>query len=151
MQEAVATLPDEIAQPLARTRPWLKFAAIMGFVGSGFAVIGGLFMLVGVSTLPAPSPAYAMPPHGLFVLLSLVYFFMAALYFVPSLLLFRYAASLDRIERDGDNGTLARALEHQRQFWKYIGICIIAVICLWVLTFIGLIVFAAVMAAHGMH
>ncbi|MGA7966065.1 MAG: DUF5362 family protein [Gammaproteobacteria bacterium] len=150
MDQTGTALADDIVRPLSRTRPWMKFAAIIGFIFSGFALIGGLFMLFGLSFMPSQSAAYPMP-HGIFTFLSLVYFLMASLYFIPSLILFRYAASLDRIERDGSGEKLAQALEHQRKFWKYVGICLIVVICLFVLSFIGMMVFSVVMAAHQMH
>lgn len=150
MQDMTRSLDNEIVQPLSRTRPWMKFIAVMGFIFSGFALLGGLFMLAGFSLIPQQSRAYPMP-HGVFVLMGLIYLVVAALYFIPSLILFRYATSLDRIERDGTWGKLARALEHQRKFWKYVGICLIVTICLWLLSMIGLIVFSMAMAAHRLH
>lgn len=150
MNQSGIVLGDEIVQPLRRTRPWMKFVAIVGFVFSGFAVIGGLFMLLGLSFMPSQSTAYPLP-HGMFVLMGLFYFVIAVLYFVPSFMLFRYAASLDRIEHDGTPEKLAQALEHQRRFWKYVGIYIIVGICLFVLSFIGMLAFSVMMAAHQMH
>lgn len=150
VQQTNPTLAEDVVQSLSRTRPWMKFAAIVGFISSGFALIGGMMMFLGLSFVPSGSVAYPMP-HGVFVLLSLFYLLIAALYFIPSLFLFRYAASLDRIEQDGSQEKLARALEFQRRFWKYVGVCIIVGICLFVVSIIGMMAFSVVMAAHGMH
>ncbi|MGH8128590.1 MAG: DUF5362 family protein [Gammaproteobacteria bacterium] len=128
----------------------MKFVAVMGFIFSGFALLAGIFMLAGFSLVPQQTSAYSLP-HGVFVLMALIYIFVAALYFVPSLILFRYAASLDRIEHDGTWEKLAKSLEHQRKFWKYVGVCLIVSICLWLLSMIGLVVFSMAMAAHHLH
>lgn len=150
MQDMTRTLDHEIARTLNRTRPWMKFIAVMGFIFSGFALLGGLFMLAGFSLVPEQSQIYPVP-HVVFVLMGFFYLLVAGLYFIPSLTLFRYAASLDRIERDGTWEKLARALEHQRKFWKYVGVCLIVAICLWLLSMIGTIVFSMALMAHHLH
>lgn len=150
MENTYENSEANIIGPLRRTRPWMKFVAIVGFVESGFTLLGALMMVASFSILPVPAERQALP-HGLFILMGLMYFVAAALVFVPSLLLFRYAMSLDRIERNGTLEKLAAAMERQHTFWKYVGICLIIGICMGILGMIAMVAFGFSMAAAHMH
>src|SRR6266508_5860429 len=73
-----------VSQPLQGTQPWVRFLAIMGFIGAGFMVLAGL--TAGV----AGAATGRVETIGLMV----VYPIMAVVYVFPSLFLLRYA---DRI------------------------------------------------------
>jgi len=150
MENAYENPEANIIDPLRRTRPWMKFVAIVGFVDSGFAALGALMMMASFSVLPVPAERQAVP-HGLFILMGLMYLVAAGLAFVPSLLLFRYAMSLDRIEQNGTLEKLATAMERQHTFWKFMGICLIIGICLGILGTIAMIAFSFSMAAAHLH
>jgi hypothetical protein len=150
LHDIAQQLGENLVGPLRRTRPWMKFVAIVGFIESGFALIGALIIMAVFSTVPLPQESPRMP-HGLFVSMGLMELIAAALIFVPSLLLFRYAMSLDRIEKNGTLETLAKALERQHAFWKFVGICLIIGICMWLLGMIAMIAFSFSMAAAQLH
>lgn len=150
MQDVDTPLPHDISQPLARTRPWMKFVAIMGFIGTGFAVLGALMLVTAPPFANLPRKADGAPV-AIFVFAGIMELLLAALYFVPSFLLYRYAGSLDNIEERGCMGSLVGALNSQRQFWKYVGICIIVSICLWFVGVIAVLVVGLTAAAMHMH
>lgn len=150
MEYAYESPEKNITDPLRRTRPWMKFVAVVGFVESGFSMLGALMMVASFSVLPLPTERQALP-HGLFILMGLMYLVTAALVFVPSLLLFRYAMSLDRIDQNGTLEMLATAMERQHAFWKFVGICLIIGICMGILGMITMIAFSFSMAAAHMH
>jgi len=151
MQDTVTTLGDEIIQPLRRTRPWVKFIAIMGFIGCGFLVLDVLFMFLGFAFLPGARASQALPV-GLMTVLALFYLVGAFfVYFIPSLLLARYASTLERIKTNATLEKLAEAAEYQRRFWKYVGVLLIVGISVFVLFVIGAaIAIPIIAAAHHM-
>jgi hypothetical protein len=147
MQDIAITLSDEVVQPLRRTRPWVKFIAIMGFIGCGFIVLDALFVFWGFAILPGAKTSQALPlgPMMALVLLYLVIAFFT--YFIPSLLLARYASTLGRIETNATLEKLAEAAERQRRFWKYCGVLLIVGISVFVLFVIGAAIAIPIIAA----
>lgn len=148
MQDIVQTLGDEVTEPLRRARPWMKFIAIMGFIGCGFAALDALFMFFGFAFLPGTATSKALPT-GLLIFLALFYLVAAFFaYFVPSLLLIRSAAALDGIETKATLATISEASERQRRFWKYCGVLMIVAICIGILAMIAAIAIPLIIAAH---
>lgn len=151
MQDVGSTLYEEITQPLRRTRPWMKFIAIMGFIGCGFAALDALFLFFGFTALPGTAASKALP-IGLLISLALLYLVAAFFaYFMPSLLLIRAATALDGIENKGTLEAIAEASERQRRFWKYCGILMIIAICIGILAMIAAIIVPLVIATHSIH
>lgn len=149
MQDAVEGLERSVAEPLSRTRPWMKFIAIMGFVACGLLVLEFLFMLFGFSAAPG---VYGRIPHGMLASMLAFYLVMGVFgYLVPSVLLLRAAQALNGIENNGSLETLAEASEYQRRFWKYYGILLIVGICLFVLFVIGAAIVLPILAAAHLH
>ncbi|HYW77448.1 MAG TPA: hypothetical protein VFA48_12670 [Gammaproteobacteria bacterium] len=146
----VAEGPDQsITNPLSRTRPWMKFIAVMGFIGCGLMMLEFLFVLFG---LPASMFAGKDLPHGVIFLMLLFYLASAIFaYLIPSILLMRAAGALDGIERKGTLETLAEAAERQRKFWKYYGVLVIVGICLFLLFVVGAAIMLPILAAAHLH
>lgn len=149
MQDLTETLTGEITEPLRRTRPWMKFLAIMGFIGCGFVVLDTLFLFFGFILHPADTAPRGLP-RGWMMLLALIYLVTAFfVYFMPSLLLIRSASALDGIESEGTLSSIAEASERQRRFWKYCGILLIVAISIVLLTAIAAaIVIPMILAAR---
>lgn len=137
---ANAAAPRAAVVLLRQTRPWVLFLSILGFVGTGFMLLGGL--LVSVMSALAPKEA------GIPVWMGLIYVGLAAFYLLPSLFLFRYAASIRRLCDLGSEDALLEALGRQKSFWKLVGISTIVILCLYFLFVIGMMVFAVLMAKH---
>lgn len=125
---------------LNATRPWVKFLAILGFIGMAFMAIVGLFMVFGLSRIPMQPGGQTMSP-----LFGLVYLVFIAFYFMPCLFLYRYGKSISAIPGTGQSA-FEDALRHQKSFWKFIGIFTLVILSLEVLFMvIGLL---AVLAVH---
>ena len=122
---------------LDATRPWARFMAIVGFVVSGLLAAISLIVLL-------LAPFVDWGPFGPF--LSLVYFLLAVVYVVPCLYLNRYASSIAQISRGGGPRAMAEALDHQRRFWRLVGILTIAMLCLYGAA-IGVAIVAGVVSA----
>ncbi len=121
---------------LLQTRPWVRFLSIMGFIGVGMigllGIVGGIAALIGGSLFDIGLPAF---------LITVVYLALAALYFVPVLLLHRYAGALKRLSSESTTQTMEKALRHQKSFWKFVGILSVVSLGLMVLSVIvGIVV-----------
>lgn len=101
---------------LNATRPWVKFLAILGFIGMTLMAIAGLFMILGLSAVPMKPGAPAFSP-----LVGLIYLVFIAFYFMPCLFLYRYGKAISAIPGTGQSA-FEDALRHQKSFWKFIGI-----------------------------
>lgn len=117
----------EVLRSMRETRPWVRFLAVMGFIGSGLAVLGGLGMMTTVGWM------------------GLIYLLMAALYFFPSLYLHRYAGSISALVANPMTVTLEDALRHQKSFWRLTGIMTLCFLVLYGLAIAGGIAYALMM------
>ena len=120
----------EVLRSMRETRPWVRFLAVMGFIGSGLVVLSGLGMLG------------TMGPMSW---IGLVYLLMAALYFFPALHLHRYAGSISALVANPMTVTLEDALRHQKSFWRLTGIMTLCVLVLYGLAIAGGITYALMM------
>lgn len=109
---------------------WAKFLAIVGFVMLGIMVLASLIM-IGMMASLAGAPAAG---------LGLVYLLMAALYFFPTLYLYKFAVKTkNAIETYSENG-FEDGAENLKSMFKFMGILMIVVLSLYALMFIiGLI------------
>ena len=101
-----------VAAQLRRTRPWVRFLAIVGFVSVVFMIVGGLG--AGAVGLATGSPEAAV--------LLFVYPLIGVIYVYPSLCLLRYANAIQRFIGSPEGGHLEAALDAQRSFWQFAGI-----------------------------
>jgi hypothetical protein len=118
---------------LHKTRPWVRFLSVLGFVGCGLAVLVALLMLVMGIFMPEFG-------NGMGVLAAVLYLFLAVVWFVPALSLHRYANSITRVVEGPGTPTIEDALEQQRSFWRIVGIMTLVMLGLYVLAiFVGVI------------
>jgi hypothetical protein len=116
-----------VVELLRETRPWVKLLAVLFFIGLTLAAI---FTAV----------AFVFGGGGMNVLPLLL---VIALYTPPAVLMWRYAASIARLQEGGGQRALEEALADQKSFWKYAGILAIVTMCLYAL----LIVFVFVVGS----
>jgi hypothetical protein len=122
---------------LLETTRWTKFIAIMGFIGIGFMIIGGL-VIANVSALSGTENRYA----GLgAATLGVTYIVLAALYFFPIFLLYKFSKSMKQGIADNNMELITDAFRYQKNLYKYMGIFMIILIAFSLI----MIVFAGVM------
>lgn len=116
MQDSIQTLSSEITEPLRRSRPWMKFIAIMGFIGFGLLVLDALFVFLGAG-MPPHTQATRGLSSGILLLVAIVYIVLGFfVYFMPPFLLMKTATALNGIEQNSSLAALAEAAERQRRF-----------------------------------
>src|SRR5690349_12903902 len=92
-------LPPSIVMSMQRTKPWVTFLAILGFVVTGLLVLLGLAIMAGGGLMRLPQAAGA------------IYVLVAVIYLFPALFLFRYGASIGRFLHGASIDRLADALD----------------------------------------
>lgn len=136
-EETEQTITPKVLAMLRQTQPWVRFLSVLGFICSA------LMALVGIIGFAVTMFATGnMGPVEGFVVL--VYLPIAAVYFVPSLFLFRYASRISALWATHSVRQLEDALEAQKSFWKFAGILVLVVI----LMYLGLVVFIGLAAVY---
>ncbi|MHB8404558.1 MAG: hypothetical protein ACYDCJ_03950 [Gammaproteobacteria bacterium] len=143
MDQPIA-LSDRMLASLNATRPWVKFIAIVWFVGIAFMVIFGLAMITGIYT------GFSMPgfPALLGRVFGTFYIVIALVYVAPALYLYRYAKAIAGVQGSAVMASFEGALKQQKSFWKFYGIFIIVVIVLCLLLFVGSMIVGLYVATH---
>lgn len=121
-------LTPGMLEALIKTKPWVRFLSIVGFVGTGLMGVLALGVL-GVGVFQATKETQA----GLVLIgMGLLYLALAVLYVFPSLYLARYAKSIGQaVDARSKAHAVEQALRHQKSFWKFAGI----------LTLVGILVY----------
>jgi hypothetical protein len=112
-------LPDQAAALLGATHPWIRFLAVLSFVGAGFLVLAGIGVLIfGLgfgSVLDFNGGATAS-------LTGIVYIVMAILLFFPARYLWLHGNAMRDFAASGNEEDLMLSLSNGKSFWKFCGI-----------------------------
>lgn len=120
---------------MRRTRPWVVFLAVLGAIGSVFLIIGALAALAlgGAATKAMMGTDPEGAPTWLPMALAAVYVVIALLYVMPVIKMFKYSGAVKSLVRTRSLRDLESALEHQRSFWKFIGLTTAVFMAVYVL------------------
>ena len=130
---------QEVVEILRKTKPWVRFISVLGFIGLALMLLGALAGM-------AMSAKAGFGP----VLIQLAAMLVVALIQFPALLfLSRYASRIGNLVNSGHPQDLEDALAAQKSFWKYVGILTVVVIILYILVFVGALLFAGATAFRG--
>lgn len=131
---------EAILTSLKRTRPWVMFLAILGFLGSAVMVFLGLMMMV---TDAGTSALKTGPFGGMAPFFAFIYIVFGGIYLVPSTLLWRYADGIGKYARSGGSmKSLAGAIEKQTSFWRFIGIMTAVLMAIYAVSLVGVMFWA---------
>jgi hypothetical protein len=136
MEGASQLIPPGVVTTLARTHPWARFLATLGFVVVGLMLLAGL--AGGVMGFFSGSIQAAA--------VMIIYPIMSLLYFFPSLYLLRFANRTRDFVAHGNPALLEAALESQRALYKFVAIYVI--VCM-VLAIVAIIAVGAMGVAAG--
>lgn len=136
---------------LRRTRPWVVFLAVIGAIGSVFLIIGalGALALGGAATKAMMGSDLEGAPTWLPMALVAVYVIIALLYVIPVIKMFKYSGAVKSLVRTRSLRDLESALEHQRSFWKFIGLTTAVFMAVYVLIGVVAAGFGAAAAMNG--
>ncbi len=118
----------EVLQPLAQTRPWVMFLAILGFIATGLMGIGVVVGLAAAAFPPVVSSSGGVVEG---ILVAGVYYVGVLLYGFLSWYLFSYARGIGRLLASPTVPHLVVALQAQRSFWRLVGIVTLVVVVVY--------------------
>jgi hypothetical protein len=139
-----------IVKQLQRTRPWVLFLSIIGFLITALTGLGTLGIFFGGGSALHGMSGQQMPANSALPIMGVgvIYLFMTFLYFFASLYLFRYAGSIKKVINFGGSDNLEAALKYQASFWKLVGILIVVMM---VFMLIALVFGIGTAIMGGMH
>lgn len=139
-------MTDGVISAMTKTRPWVLFLAIMGFIGAGITALAAIPMLMGGALVGNVEGLEAEAGMGMGMMMGMgaLYLVSAILYFMASLYLLRYAGAIKRLTSSLGILDLESALQHQASFWKLLGILTIVTLVL-----LGVLLVAGIMAGSS--
>ena len=138
-------IDSRILDTFKATKPWVRFIAVLGFISIGLMVCGAL-IIIGLSIM-ASGIGEMNFIQG--VAIGCVYLFIAALYALPSVALWKYGSAIKNLINKGNLESLLRTIDSQRSFWKIVGIIIMVWLVLSVISVGFLLVLGVFAAAMG--
>jgi hypothetical protein len=117
---------------LRKTRPWARFLSVVIFIGAGLMLLVAMFFLFAGSRMRGGAPGG----------MAFAYVIMALLYIMPGIYLGRYATHLATLQRMNRSTDLENALEAQKSLWRYVGIIVAVIVCLYALILLIAVPFA---------
>jgi hypothetical protein len=125
------TINNEINSYLVETAKWGKFLAIIGYIGIGFMVIAGIFVMVGFSALGEYTK---MPfPMGAF---GIVYILIAVLYYFPVSYLHKFSDQTRQAVLMNEQGMLDSGFANLKSLFKFMGILMIVILSIYALVLV---------------
>lgn len=133
-----------VKSSLAYTTIWTKFLAIAGFVMIGLLILIGIGLAFSTS---AASTIMPMPNRGLAawssIFIIILYIIIGALYLYPTNQLHQFSKKMKVAIIESNQLLLEEALEHQRKMFKFLGILLIVILCIYALIFLFIILVKA--------
>jgi len=139
--EAENQVTPRMVSLLRATRPWVLLLSIIGFISCGFMLIGSL-AIIAVSAVGAELQDDEFGALGP-VVMGVIYLLMGLIYLIPSVYLYRYSSSINRLRYAPGSRNLESVIDSQRSFWKCVGILTLMGIGLSVILFIAIIAVTA--------
>lgn len=124
------TLTPGMLEALRKTKPWVRFLAILGFIVSVFLILAG----IGVAAFALLTGGEGNPLAGAVGIgLGALYAATAILYIIPSRYLMRCAGAIQRaLQSPAKSVPVEEALRYQKSFWKFAGILMLIMIFIYV-------------------
>lgn len=138
---------------LEGTKPWVRFIAVMVFIGSGFMLLAAAGMLIAGlagASLGARGGVGGLSA-GMGMGIAVIYGALAFLYIYPGVKLWKFANAIAALLRSGSEADLVEALNQQRAFWRFTGIVMLVLLSLYALVIIGAILVGGIAAFKMGH
>lgn len=128
---------------LRESGKWAAFLGIIGFIFTGFIVLGALSIgaiMTTMSKLAPENPGFGMVA-GMGGFFSVIYLLAALLYFFFSLYLYQFGSRIKKGVMYGDQLHVTAALGKLKSFFKLWGILTIVALCVYALIIVCAIIF----------
>ncbi|TDW47192.1 hypothetical protein EV144_105210 [Flavobacterium sp. 270] len=118
---------------LKETAKWAYFLSILGFILIGFLVIIAVFAGTFLASMGSIVPGMGGMGGSFGLVMGILYFGIAALYFFPVYYLFKFASNTKAAFRDNDSEALTNSLGYLKSHYKFIGIMTVVILGFYVL------------------
>ena len=121
---------------LVEAAKWAKFLSIIGFIICGLLLLTGVFFSSLFSTLSQLDSELSALGTGGTVFIAAWFIICAVIYFFPSYYLFSFASKMQTAIRNNDQVSLNDSFKNLKSSFKFWGILLIIMLCLYALVFI---------------
>lgn len=125
-----------ISAHLKETAVWGKFLGVIGFVYSGFAVLGAIFAASMFAKLTGNATGSS---NGLLRggMVGIIYLGLAGIIFFMSMYLFRFAKNIQIALKINDQETLVTSFQSLKVYFRFAGIITVVALIITVLGIFG--------------
>jgi hypothetical protein len=121
---------------------WAKFLAIVGFIFCGLMVLGAIFAGSVLANMYS-SMGMGQAAGAIGGLVSVGYILGALLCFFPCLYTYNFARKMQVALRNNDQVQLNQSFRNLKAYYRFTGILMVIVLCLWALFFLFAIIGSA--------
>jgi hypothetical protein len=125
-------IEQDTLSDLNTTRKWSMFLAILGFIFLGLLIIIGIVATSFLSAFSTSGSKIGFPEW----LLVIIFLVMAAIYFFPTLFLFRFSRYTANAVSTLDKNEMHKAFRNLKLYFAYIGILIIIFLSFYLIALI---------------
>jgi hypothetical protein len=129
---------------LKETAKWAYFLSILGFIGVGLMVVIAIFAgtIFGVIGNMMPGEIAGKIGAAFGIIITIFYLLLAGLYFFPVYYLYKFASNAKTALQKEDTETLTTSFQYLKSHYKFIGILMASILCLY-----GLVIVFGIIAA----
>lgn len=117
---------------LGEAAKWTTFLSILGYIGIGFMVLAAIVLF-------AVGSSISMGPMAGGMWMGVFYLALAAFYFIPINLLYKFSSNMKTALSSNDQASLVKAFEYLKSHYKFIGILTIVLIGIYILAVVGIV------------
>ncbi len=126
-------LTSEDKTYLETAAKWAKFLGIMGFIFTGFFVLAGFAMMAMGSAMTSSLPGNSPFSGGMFGAgIGILYLLLALPYFFISLYMYRFATKTQNALYSSNDAAMTDAFKNLRNYFRLMGILVVAILVLYV-------------------
>ncbi|MDQ1161675.1 small-conductance mechanosensitive channel [Chryseobacterium sp. SORGH_AS 447] len=117
---------------LGEAAKWTTYLSILGYIGIGFMVLAAIVLF-------AVGSSISMGPMAGGIWMGVFYLALAAFYFIPINLLYKFSSNMKTALHSNDQASLVKAFEYLKSHYKFIGILTIVLIGIYILAVVGIV------------
>lgn len=128
-------LTDTLKKHLSDIAGWARMLSIVALISCGLMLAGAVFTGFYVSRIMHYRYGFSLGSA-----ISALYIFFAAVWFFPSLLLYRFSLKLSAAIKNNIQENIDEAFVDLKSLFKFLGIGTIIILSLWIVSFLLLLV-----------
>lgn len=121
-------LSEQSISYLRVTQKWVKFLAILSFIGLGILFLAAIGLLIsGLFIGNLTEVSFVLP------ILGFLYLILAGINFVPTWYLYKFSSNLEKMLNFRDNLKMEEAFRYLMAYYRFIGIMTIVILGIYLI------------------